>query len=59
MKERCQRCGKEITKGIAKYSWNVFGKPLCVECQKKERLEKYPRKMAEFINQEVDKKFGT
>jgi len=53
-KERCQKCGKELTPGISRYSWNAFGKPLCIECQKLERLEKYPKVMAEMINRSVE-----
>lgn len=31
----CAGCGKEITTKVAKYSWDKYGKILCMDCQKK------------------------
>lgn len=31
----CSSCGKTITDSVVKYSVKYFGKPLCMECQKK------------------------
>jgi len=51
---KCEVCQKEITKGTARYSLNAFGRELCFECQKKERLKRYPEKLAEFLNKKTD-----
>lgn len=34
---QCKRCTKEISEAQAKYSKKMFKKPLCKECQKKEK----------------------
>ena len=34
---QCKRCSKEISEAQAKYSKKMFKKPLCKECQKKEK----------------------
>lgn len=47
---KCQKCNKQITEGIANYSWKVFGEELCLDCQKKEREKRYPEKLARFLN---------
>ena len=52
--EQCEECGDWLHPKVAKYSWNAFGKPLCLECQKLERLKKYSKKMAEYFNKKVN-----
>jgi len=52
--ELCEDCQIELHPKVAKYSWDAFGRPLCISCQKKERIKKYPKKMAEFINKKVN-----
>lgn len=49
-------CNKQLHPEVARYSWNAFGKPLCIAHQKLERLKRYPKKVARFINKEVGKK---
>ena len=34
----CQNCGKTITKNVSSYSISVFGKPLCMNCQKGQKV---------------------
>ena len=55
----CEKCGEKITNGIAKYSWDEFGKPLCIKCQCEERLSssKYPKKLALFLNKQAREKY--
>ncbi len=57
--EQCEweGCGKVLSRGVAKYSWDEFGKPLCIEHQKLERLNRYPEKMAKMVNKSVEKQF--
>lgn len=33
-KHYCEACGKEITKRVSEYSADIYGEPLCIECQK-------------------------
>jgi hypothetical protein len=57
MEEYKCKCGSKITWGIYNYSMRAFGKPLCVACQKKERIQQNP-KLGKFINDQLDKKYG-
>ncbi len=47
---KCEDCLIEITPGVSRYSYNAFGRQLCFECQKLERIKTQPVKMAEFLN---------
>lgn len=33
---RCNKCAKEIPQNVAKFSYQKYGKSLCMDCQKKE-----------------------
>jgi transposase-like protein len=52
-KNKCDDCSAEITWGEYKYSMNQFTRPLCQDCQAKERKAKYPPKLAEFLNKQL------
>lgn len=52
--EQCEECGDWLHPKVAKYSWNAFGRPLCIKCQKVERFKRYPKKMAELLNKETN-----
>lgn len=53
--EFCEICNKQLHPEVARYSWNRFGKPLCITHQKMMRLRREPKNIAKFINKEVDK----
>jgi hypothetical protein len=53
--EKCDDCSVTITPGEFRYSLSQFLRPLCQDCQAKERKSKYPPKLAEFLNTELGK----
>lgn len=56
MGDECENCQKAISWRVYKYSTSVFGKALCIECQKKERERIYDPKMAKFINDALSRR---
>jgi len=50
----CDRCGEKITWGVMGYSLSTFGKFLCRSCQKLERQERYPPRLAKYLNKKTD-----
>lgn len=52
----CTICYKPLHPKVAKFSWERFGKPLCVDCQMKERIKENP-KLGKFINKQVKEKY--
>lgn len=54
----CNMCHRQISFRVERYSMNVFKKPLCVLCQKKEREVLYPKKLADLINNTIQKHYG-
>ena len=55
----CQKCKSKISDKVSRYSWNAFGRPLCIDCQCEERSNnpKYPRKMSLYLNKEVRRNY--
>jgi len=51
--EKCDDCGITIKWSVASFSLKVFGRYLCIPCQKRERSRKYPKKMADFLNKQI------
>ena len=54
--EFCEQCQFLLSQGVAKYSWDRFGKPLCMKCQQDARIEENP-KLGSFINKQINKKY--
>ena len=56
--ENGKPCSRDITRRVAWFSLRVFGKELCMDHQKEERYKTMPKKMAEVMNNMVDRKYN-
>ena len=51
------KCGKKLTWGIYKYSMNALKQPLCIDCQKIERVKQNPD-TGKLVNDQIERDYA-
>lgn len=55
--EKCENCKIKISAKVASFSWNRYGKPLCIHCQLDEMKKDTPPKLAKFLEKTIKNKY--
>jgi hypothetical protein len=51
--DKCEECGKRIGSKVASYSFHAFGRSLCFEHQRLERIKTMPAGMADLLSKNL------
>jgi len=52
MTYKCDKCQRQITNGVYRYSLQNYREALCIQCQDNKRIEEgTPKKLVEFMRE--------